>query len=590
MLSALLAGLGEAVILGVEMQLLGTYTHRNPQLIWMAAVSNLVLFALPALVLWLVLRRQRPEVQIRIAVMVFMVLVLMAFLRFLPRVHLLARVLLSLGVAFQAGRLAAGSDRFHRMVRVTLWPAVALVAALAVGLNGYRALRERRMVAALPNAVEGAPNLLLIILDTVGGSHVSLNGYSRPTTPRLARFAQRGVQFRRASSPASWTLPSHASMFTGRWPREIAVNFLTPLGSDQPTLAEVLGSRGYLTGGFVGNYIYASRESGLDRGFSLYKDYAADLGGLLTSSAWGAGLLNSTTVRLRTGHLKWFGGREADQLNQDFLSWLSKKERRPFFAFVNYFDAHGEYDPPAPFDTVFRSTNRPRDNHFLKNGKPISREEAQPELDAYDGAIAHLDGQVGSLLDSLDARGELRNTIVIITSDHGEEFGEHQLLGHAISLYHEALHVPLVVVFPAKVPAGMTVESPVSTRDIAATILSLIGGDRTDELPGHALNRHWTVSDGAPADTILSELQYNKSQPDWFPNSKGDMSSLITARHHFILNGDGRIELYDLLYDSLEQRDLARRDASRDDVDRFRKYLESTNRLVPRQLHAGNGR
>ncbi len=248
-------------------------------------------------------------------------------------------------------------------------------------------------------------------------------GYSRPTTPRLARFAprlarcaQRGVRFRRASSPASWTLPSHASKFTGRWPREIAVNFLTPLGSDQPTLAEVLGSRGYLTGGFVGNYIYASRESGLDRGFSLIKDYAADLGGLLTSSAWGAGLLNSTTVRLRTGHLKWFGGREADQLNQDFMSRLSRKERRPFFAFVNYFDAHGEYDPPALFDTVFRSSNRPRDNHFLKNGKLISREEARPELDAYDGAIAHFDGQVGSLLDSLDARGELRNTIVSITS------------------------------------------------------------------------------------------------------------------------------------------------------------------------------
>ena len=120
------------------------------------------------------------------------------------------------------------------------------------------------------------PNVLLIVLDTVRADRLSLYGYRRPTSPTLERLAKRGIRFDEARATAPWTLPSHASMFTGRWPHELDVNWHTPLGTKFPTLAEYLGSRGYATAGFVANVHYCSYEFGLDRGFTHYEDYVLE--------------------------------------------------------------------------------------------------------------------------------------------------------------------------------------------------------------------------------------------------------------------------------------------------------------------------
>ena len=122
-----------------------------------------------------------------------------------------------------------------------------------------------------------APNVLLIVLDTVRADHLSLYGYRRPTSPTLERLARRGVRFDEARATAPWTLPSHASLFTGRWPHELGVKWLTPWRGNDPTLAEYLGSRGYATAGFVANTLYCSYDSGLGRGFTRYDDYILDL-------------------------------------------------------------------------------------------------------------------------------------------------------------------------------------------------------------------------------------------------------------------------------------------------------------------------
>ena len=117
----------------------------------------------------------------------------------------------------------------------------------------------------------------MIVWDTVRADHLSLHGYGRPTTPNLERLAARGVRFNLAFSTSSWTLPSHASLFTGRWPHELRVDWTVPLGNDFPTLAEYLGAQGYDTAGFAANVDYCSRETGLARGFVHYEDYPINL-------------------------------------------------------------------------------------------------------------------------------------------------------------------------------------------------------------------------------------------------------------------------------------------------------------------------
>lgn len=576
---ALLVGLGEAALFGVASLVLHRYTHQNPQFIWMSAISMAALFVIPAMILIFLMRNRTEEARIQAAITVFGFLGAFALLLAFPKLHIMASVALALGIAVQAGRSArAHAAVFSRLVRVTVWPMVGVVCVLAISLNATRAIAERREHASLPAAQPDAPNVILLILDTVRASRLSLYGNTRATTPRIDSIAGHGVHFTQALSPAPWTLPSHASMFTGRLPHEMSASWRTPFGADHPTLAEVLRARGYATGGFVANYFYVSRESGLHRGFTHYEDFATTPAAILSASGLARRLVAWTWLRERTGYLRNPGAKDAPRANRDLLRWLSKRGDRPFFAFVNYFDAHAAYDPPAPFDTRFRSTELPR-NPFLLNEKPISTQNAQPELDAYDGALAFLDAQIGDLIDSLDARGKLRNTLLILTSDHGEEFGEHGLLDHGKSLYMPVLHVPLVIVFPGRVPAGNAIRVPVSTRDVPATVLQLLGEKSRQSLPGRSLARYWTAGEEAfPEERITSQVRHNPGREPWLPTSAGDMASLLNARHHFIRNGDGRAELYDVIADPLEQRNLAGDAAWREYVARYGASLDS---LVP---------
>ena len=190
-----------------------------------------------------------------------------------PRIYGLAWFVAALGIASRLVPLVERRSRgFRRFVLVSFPAAIALVAGLGGSIwvsDRFKEWREN----GRPLPPPGSPNVLLIVMDTVAAGHLSLYGHDRPTTTTLVELAGRGIRFDAARSTSSWTLPSHASMFTGRWFHELAVGMLTPLGRTPPTLAEYLGQRGYATAGFIANTGYCARGSGLSRGFTEYHDY-----------------------------------------------------------------------------------------------------------------------------------------------------------------------------------------------------------------------------------------------------------------------------------------------------------------------------
>jgi arylsulfatase A-like enzyme len=581
----LLAGLLEASHLTVRIFFLHQIIGLSRHIVWMAPLADAFLFAVVGLFLFPIAWRWPKLISLRVSVFIFAFLSFLSLLISYPLFHRYAVLLLALGLAVQTARLISRrADKFQRLVQRTTWCLAALVLGLAVGIYGWQYLGERRALAQLPTAAPNAPNVLLITLDTVRAQSLSLYGYGRPTTPQLERLSKNGVRFDLALSTAPWTLPSHATMFTGRFDHELSVDWLTSAAINYPTLAEGLSQRGYRTAGFVANYSYCTYESGLDRGFARYEDYKVSPGEILVSSSLARYIINSHHLRRLIGYHEIVGRKDASQLNQDFLNWLSRPDQRPFFAFVNYFDAHEPYLPPKAWETKFGPNSQRRNDLLRYWAREASRSEKesmspleiQGEIDAYDAAIAYMDHQLGMLFDELERRGALKNTVVIITSDHGELFGEHGIFTHANNVYLPAVHVPLLVSFPERVPAGKTVAEAVSLRDIPATVLDLVKVNDA-RFPGASLARFWdgTNVPGAPSLTpVLSELKPDPDMPASSPASKGDSKSLVAEGYHYIKRGDGVEELYIIEKDPLETHDLSGAEESRKVLDRFRASLK----------------
>ena len=377
-------------------------------------------------------------------------------------------------------------------------------------------LRQRRE-SARPLPPPGSPNVLLVVMDTVAAGHLSLHGYGRDTSTTLVELADRGVRFDSARAACSWTLPSHATMFTGRWMHELSVGWRTPLDATHPTLAEFLGGRGYATAGFVGNTWYCATDSGLARGFTRYRDFS--LRGLtafkmavLVSNAlegmqaivyftedWleSAGLLSRIERLWRSLATD---RKDAAEVNREFLGWLNSRPEpgRPFFAFLNYFDAHYPYQ--LPMGRLHRFGVEPGDDQqraLINHWRYVDKSTLSPKgvafaVDAYDDCIADLDEQIGKLVDELERRGVLERTWLIITADHGESFGEHPgVFCHGTSLYETELHVPLLVIPPGRGTAKQVVKETVSLRDLAATIVDVAGVGPGAPFPGASLARFW---------------------------------------------------------------------------------------------------
>lgn len=579
-LLGLMAGLGEVVLFAAQKFILHLFIFVGRDVVWMAPLSELILFlALGAL--FLLARRLIPRLSWILALMLFGALAVLALLFMYSPFHKGAAILLALGIGVTVARIARRRPRaVAAIVRYGLPLTLFITLALGLSVRGLRWWQERRAIAALPEA-PNSPNVLLIILDTVRAWNLSGYGYTRPTTPGLDRLMTEGTRFDWAFSQAPWTLPSHASLFTGRFPHELTANWLAPLDASYPTLADALSSRGFLTAGFVANELYCDYEKGLYRGFQHYDDYPMNASELFRNSVLVRELTGKRWAREPFKSFQLLGRKHAADVNREFLSWLDDAGSRPFFAFLNYFDAHAPYLPADSTARRFATPglDLPYGDWIRYRGRPagdsLPPDYVQDNLDRYDAMLAEMDAELARLFRELARRGILDKTIVIVTSDHGEQFGEHNLMGHGNSLYLPSLHVPLIIRYPGQVPAGNQVRQPVGIRDIAATVADLAGIPGRFPLPGRSLTRFWRDSAPGGPDTLVMEVEYSSRLPKGTPVDQGSMRALVLDSLHYILNGDQREELYDFLRDSMETHDLSGNTA---DLTRHREALRV---LVP---------
>jgi len=487
---AIATGLLHVVVVWIRRYGLHQFTWTSREIIWMAPLAYLPWFLGPAILLVLVgLVRRAPSAYAVTFVNVF--LMALALLLLFPRIDQWASVVLAAGCAVQLARIASRRPvAWCRRYAMAIPVLVSVTTVLAVGFRVARGATERRMLAEFPAADAGAPNVLLLVLDTVRAASLDLYGYARATSPHLTEWARQGVTFDYAIATAPWSLPSHASLFTGRPASELSSSFLEPVRLGPASLAEVMREAGYATGGFVANSYYTHTESGLEAGFAHYDDYPVTLRQVVWNSTFAQsglfrglyfGAIRDRSPAKALAALRRFrlasdvrypsnDPKRVTDVNDEFLRWQAGIARRPFFAFLNYFDAH-DYSPSPAFARRF-------------SDHPDTR-------DKYDAAVAYIDAEIDSLFRTLERRGILDHTIVIITSDHGEQFGEHGLEEHGNSVYTQLLRVPLVIRYPGAVPAGVRVPGVASLRNIPATVLDLSRVRTAKRFPGETLRDFW---------------------------------------------------------------------------------------------------
>jgi len=566
------AGLSYWLIQLFRDKALGQIVWVAPQAVWMAPLASLALFLPLAVPIWLVARVRggAPLVAGALGAVATLSLLLP-----FPQVASWASALLALGVGTQIAR-AVRSRRPTRRALMRIAVALGLVAG--VGGIGQVAIAAATRAAALrglgtPSAT--APNVVLIIWDTVRGEETSLLGYGRPTTPTLERLASSSVVFEQAMATAPWTLPSHGSIFTGRYGGELLGSWRRPMRDDVPTLAETLSGAGYRSGAFVANLLYTSRESGLARGFADYRDYRpspslvlfhspiAQTGmfrRLLRTRSWATLKRAFGPGALLTGRLPADEVVPARVITDDFLRWQATVDGRPFFAFLNYFDAHGPYRAP---DSV-------RERLGLSSDP----------LDRYDAAIAHLDEELARLIRALEERGALDRTVLVVASDHGDLFGEHDLKGHANGLFLPLLRVPLLVRYPGAAPGGVRIAETVTLRDLATTILDLAGLPPAT-LPGTSLAERWHTADSVVGGTergspIVAELTRGLNVDSTQPNARTSLATILDQQFHYIVDGFGAEQLFDYRADPAELTNLIGTPDAAEVITRLRRTLDST--------------
>jgi arylsulfatase A-like enzyme len=531
----------------------------GPEYFWRIPLANGLLFAAAALLVVLIARRRPSWSWVPPGLALFAFVAAAAVLFLVGDLHDAAAAVLAGGAAVQVGRaVRLQSWLVDRLVRYSLVPLALVVVGMALGTGIWPRWQEHRTLATLPApATPRPPDVLLIVLDTVRAKSLSVYGYERPTSPRLAAFAERGVVFTRAFATSPWTLPTHGSLFTGRWPHELGGDFMAPLNDAHQTLAEALAREGYVTAGFVANHVYGAAPFGLARGFAHYEDRVVAPYTVLTGASFPAVLANASGLPRRFAAHDNLGRKSARQVNRDYLRWrASRRDDRPSFVFLNYYDAHAAYLAPDEYTRRFAAV-RPDGDVWARPLDAWTPDEIRELNDAYDSTIAYLDHHVGELLATLDAEGALAGTVVVVTSDHGEQFGEHGLLEHANSLYLPLLHVPLLIVAPRSTPGGVRIDQPVSLRDVASTVFDLTDVPNPG-LPGESLRRFWDSDEAVPAPLLAETQQAYSAYPDHYPARRGAMASVIVDGMHYIrhLSG-GREELYDLTRDPDELVDLA---------------------------------
>ena len=375
------------------------------------------------------------------------------------------------------------------------------------------------------------PNVLLITLDTTRFDRLSCYGYSLPTSPNLDALAAESVFYTHAYSTSSWTLPAHASIFTGKLvsshgaqkdptgPLKFSTGIQGPenwnkiraqgLSVDETTLAQILKSAGYNTGAVVAGP-WMKKVFGLNKGFDYYNDYG----------------------------IKKLHGRLAPSVTKAAMHWLQTRDTdNPFFLFLNYFDPHLPYFLPQEDANVFMSDDR----SYTQNERLSLM---------YSAEIRFMDKHIGVLMDRLKQTGQFDNTMIVITADHGELWGEHGMMGHGKSLFEPEIHIPQFVKYPRGEVAHSVSDVRTQVIDIMPLILERLGTPSPSGIQG--------TLPGQGVHPLIAEVY-----PLEFFTSRGDFQAIWDGKYKFVLNSKGNHELYDLDADPDELKNLVDEDSAR---------------------------
>ena len=388
------------------------------------------------------------------------------------------------------------------------------------------------LCVALVACQPSPPDILLVTLDTTRVDHLSPYGYERDTTPNLSRLAVDGVTYTRAYSVASWTLPSHASLFTGKYPSSHGASHdpegalvlsgafdgvsdedrekyrifrARGMGREEHTLAELLSGAGYRSAGVVGGP-WLKRVFGLSRGFEQWDE-------------------DDITDK---------GGRRANDVSDRAIAWLDALPADlPFLLFLNFFDAHMPYEPPRWLLRAYL------DDPVAARG---ADRDAELRRASYDAEILYADMNFGRVIDRLKSRGRYDETLIIVTADHGELLGEHSLYGHPARLYEELTRIPLIVKFPKNRDSGVRIDAPIQLLDLFALILDQAGIETPPGIQGQLPGRitHPILTEESPA----------------FAGDEA-LRAFYDGSEKLLWGSSGTRQLYDLANDPKEQRDLA---------------------------------
>ena len=406
---------------------------------------------------------------------------------------------------------------------------LTLLALVLVALGAWWALHAQK---------KRPPNVVLVTIESLRTDHVGCYGGARPTTPALDALAQEGMVYERAHSVTSWTLASHASLFTGLYPSvHRADRPLSRLDDHHETLAELLAGAGYQCGGVVSGP-YLRRPHGLHQGFSFWDERPSSLD--MSESH-----KDVTSPAMLEGLERFLARIDGD---------------RPFFLFAYFWDPHFDYLPPAPYDRSFvEPTDEPIDLHDYEAEEPvhlgIRPEQLAYVRSQYDGEIRWTDEHLGRLCARLRERGAWDDTLVIVTADHGEGFFEHGSKGHKHDVYEESVHVPLVVKYPGAGPRGRD-DRLVSLVDVLPTVLEVTGTRDPVARAGRSLLA--SPDPGRAVFLELLELWYIHQPGQAEAVEERSWFSVLSGQHKLVfVPREERRELYDLASDPRETRDLA---------------------------------
>ncbi len=508
----------------------------TPDVLWVAPVLNLACNFLLCLVLLPVLTLLEKKFGVRAWRGVygfFLTLGIYLAITTPQMIHPLGALAMSLGLAVVLCRQLKGrEERMTVRLRRWVWCVPAIVLLVWLGVRAQDRIMESARSGALPGVDPKAPNVLILVMDTVRSDRF-LPHHAQTLTPNFDRLAAGGVRFDNAWSTSSWSLPSQVSILTGLYPHEHEGDWPTvKMLQSNATLPELFLQRGYVTGAFSGNAAWITPEY-MGRGFLRFRVYILE------------DLFRRTTLGRKfdkllehVGYHSAGRGKKAARVNSEFVQFLQDYPDRPFFAYLCYMDVNQEMHESR-----------------MNQHKPMPQ-----VMKDYDAALTRLDARIGELLAELQKRGRLENTFIMITSDHGESFGQkhaedHDPSGHGSSLYREQIAVPLAVYYPGRIPADLTSMRTVSIREIPATVMDLLGWENSP-FSGEPLSRAWQPPDstGAADPAVYAEIRHLDGKEIQASVFHGAWQFVDTPRDFEALKK--REELFDFSVDAMSKRSL----------------------------------